>query len=65
MDMYEKFEKLLEKQNISAYRVAKETGLYPTLFSEWKHGKSIPKIDKIKKVADYFDVDINYFLEED
>lgn len=63
MFSYKKFEELLSKNNIKAYTVAKDTGLYPTLFSDWKSGKSIPKVDKIKILADYFGVSIEYFLE--
>lgn len=32
-------------------------------FSDWKSGKSKPKVDKLKKIADYFGVTIEYFLE--
>lgn len=61
--MYEKFAELLIRNNISAYKVAKKTGLSPTVFSDWKSGKSKPKIDKLKILADYFSVEIDYFLE--
>ena len=63
-NMYEKFAKLLEEREVTAYRVAKDTGLTTVLFSEWKSGKSNPKVDKLKKIADYFGVSIEYFLEE-
>lgn len=62
--MYEKFQKLLMNSGKTAYRVAKETGLSPTVFSDWKRGKSNPKIDKLKTLADYFGVSIEYFLED-
>lgn len=64
MFSYKKFAELLDKNNITAYRVAKDTGLYSPLFSEWKSGKSCPKVEKIKILADYFGVSIEYFLEE-
>lgn len=60
---YKKFEHLLDEKKITAYRVAKDTGFTPTLFSDWKSGKSKPKVDKLKKLADYFGVTIEYFLE--
>lgn len=60
--MYEKFLQLLEEKGITAYRVAKDTGLSSTLFSEWKSGKSKPKADKLKILADYFGVSIEFFL---
>ena len=62
--MYEKFERLVKARGISTYRVAKDTGLSTTVFSDWKSGKSKPKVDKLKKIADYFGVTIEYFLEE-
>lgn len=63
--MYEKFAKLIEERNITAYQVAKETGLTSTLFSEWKSGKANPKVDKLLKLAEYFDVPLEYFVKEE
>ena len=62
--MYEKFEQLISERGITAYRVAKDTNLAPTVFSDWKTGKSKPKVDKQMILAKYFDVPIEYFLEE-
>ena len=62
--MYQKFEQLVKARGISTYRVAKDIGLAPTVFSDWKSGKSKPKADKLKKIADYFGVTIEYFLEQ-
>ena len=61
--MYEKFQALLVERGLTAYRVAKDTGLSPMVFSDWKTGKSKPKADKLKILADYFRVSIEYFLE--
>lgn len=61
--MYQKFEQLVKARGITTYRVAKDIGLAPTVFSDWKSGKSNPKVDKLKKIADYFGVTIEYFLE--
>lgn len=61
--MYQKFEQLVKARGITTYRVAKDTGLSPMVFSDWKTGKSKPKADKLKKIADYFGVTIEYFLE--
>ncbi len=62
--MYKKFLELLNKRNITAYRVAKDTGISPVVFSEWKKGKSNPKIDKLTILAKYFDVSVEYFIED-
>ena len=60
--MYNKFLFLLKKSGLTSYRVAKDTGISPTVFSEWKKGKSNPKVDKLKILAEYFGVTIDYFL---
>lgn len=61
--MYKKFKQLLDDRGCTTYKVAKDLGFSPTLFSDWKSGKSNPKADKLKKIADYFGVTIEYFLE--
>ncbi len=60
--MYEIFEKLLEERNVTAYRVAKETGITTATFTSWKQGKYTPKQDKLQKIADFFDVSIDYLM---
>ena len=62
--MYEKFVALLEKTNKTAYQVSKDPGIAENIFSYWKSGRSKPKVDKLKILADYFGVSIEYFLEE-
>ena len=61
--MYEKFADLLVKTNKTAYQVAKDTGVPTATLSSWKKGEYTPKVDKLKVLADYFGVDINYFIE--
>ena len=61
--MYEKFAELLEKNNVTAYQVAKATGVATATLTEWKKGTYTPKVDKLKKIADYFGVSIEYFLD--
>ena len=61
--MYEKFACLLEKTHKTTYQVSKDTGISENIFSYWKNGRSKPKIDKLKILADYFGVSIEYFIE--
>lgn len=61
--MYEKFAELLGKSNKTAYQIAKDTGIAQSVLSDWKTGRSKPKADKLKILADYFGVSIEYFLE--
>lgn len=62
--MYKKFADLLSKTNKTIYRVAVDTGISTATLYDWRDGKSKPKIDKIKLIADYFGVSIEYFLEK-
>jgi repressor LexA len=32
-------------------------------FTDWKRGRSKPKAEKLKILADYFGVSVDYFLE--
>ena len=59
---YNIFENLLKMNNTTVYRVSKETGIAASTFSDWKSGRSVPKLDKIKLIATYFDVPLEYML---
>lgn len=61
---FERFKKLLDERNVTAYKVYLETGIPQSTLSDWKHGKSNPKLDKVKLLSDYFNVPIEYFLGE-
>lgn len=60
--MYERFARLLNQRNLKVADVCRGTGLPSSLFSEWKRGKSTPKADKMKKIADFFGVSVDYLL---
>lgn len=60
--MYERFALLLKENNLTAYRVAKETNISQTTFSEWKNGRSNPKLDKMQLIADYFHVTLDWLM---
>jgi transcriptional regulator with XRE-family HTH domain len=61
-NMYEIFAQLLEKYNVTPYKVSKETGVAQTTLSDWKRGRSTPKSDTMKKIADYFGVSVDYLM---
>lgn len=63
--MYETFNKLLKERNLTAYQVSKATGLSQTLFSDWKSGKYTPKVDKLMKLAEFFEVPLEVFLKKE
>lgn len=61
--MYNKFVELLKGKGVTVYQVSKDTGISNSTLSDWKAGRSEPKLDKLKKLADYFGVEVTYFLE--
>lgn len=59
-ESYSRFEKLLEIKGITAYKVAKETGITTTTITNWKNGKYVPKSDKLSKIAEFLGVSESY-----
>lgn len=62
---YELFAKIIEARGITPYRISKDTGLTTVLFTDWKKGKSKPKYDKLKIIADYLGVSVEYLQGEE
>lgn len=63
--MYSKYVKLRDEKGVSDYRVSVETGIPKSTFSEWKTGRSNPKLEKLSKIANFFDVSIEYFTSKE
>ena len=61
--LYEKYVELRNSKNLTDYRISEDTGIPKSTFSDWKSGRSKPKIEKLKILANYFGVSIEYFLE--
>ena len=62
--MYEKYCELRDKKGVTDYRVAAETGIFASTFTDWKNGRSKPGVEKLAKIAKFFGVPMEYFLEE-
>ena len=62
--MYSKYEELLKKSGETSYQMSKATGVGQNTLSNWKTGRSQPKIGKLQKIADHFGVPVTYFLED-
>ena len=61
--MIEKILELMKSQNVTAAKLTKETNLPNSAITEWKKGKSKPSLDAIVKIADYFNVSVDYILD--
>lgn len=62
--MYNKYEELLRETGKTSYQVSKDTGIAQSTLSDWKSGKSQPKMDKLQILAEYFEKPITYFIEK-
>lgn len=59
--MYQKYAELRDKNGVTDYRVATETGITKSTFTDWKNGKSSPKLEKLMKIAKFFNVPVEWF----
>ena len=62
--MYKKYCELRDRNNLTDYQVALATGITKSTFTDWKTGRSKPGIEKMYLLAKFFDVTIEYFLED-
>lgn len=58
--MYEIYCKLRDEKGLKDADVVKATGITKSTFSDWKSGRSKPKQDKLQKIADFFEVSLDY-----
>lgn len=59
--LYEKLETLCKEQGISIAKLERDCGIGNATVRRWD--KAFPRIDTLKKVADYLGKPIEYFLE--
>lgn len=59
---YQRFENLLRERDTTVYRVSKATGISASTFTDWKNGRSVPKSDKMRLIADFFEVSLDALL---
>jgi transcriptional regulator with XRE-family HTH domain len=59
--IFEKISKLASEKGILISSLEKTLGFGNGTIKKW--GESSPSVNKLKKVADYFGVSIEYFLE--
>lgn len=60
--MYEIYCKLRDEKGIRDADVAKNTNITKSTFSDWKNGRSVPKQEKLQKIADYLGVTLDYLM---
>lgn len=60
MTIFERIKELSKKSNISVKELALQLGFSENLFYRWK--TTNPKAEDLAKVADYFNVSVDYLL---
>lgn len=58
----ERFRFLLNKFQVSKYKLNKELGLPDTSLYNWQNGKREPSIESIIKLAEYFNCSVDYIV---
>ncbi len=62
--MWEIFKRLCDNNEKVPNNVAKELGIPSGTITGWKKGICKPKVEKLKLIADYFNVSLDYLLGE-
>lgn len=57
---FDRYTQLLKKNGVTSAYVSRKTGIPQPTFSDWKKGKSAPKLDKLAKIAQLFNVSVEY-----
>lgn len=63
--MYKNYAKIRDSKGLTDYAIAKGTGISSGTFGDWKKGNYQPKIDKLKKIADFLDVPLDLIINGD
>lgn len=61
-EIYERFEELRQLKGVTVYAVSKATEISTATFTNWKKGKYTPKREKMQKIADFFNVSVDYIM---
>ena len=61
--MYDNFVKIVQEKGLTAYRVAKDTGISTATLSNWKNGAYRPKVDKLVILAEYFGIQVEDLIK--
>lgn len=59
---YEVFQKLCEEKGVKPSQVSRATGVATATLTNWKKGGYTPKQDKLKAIADFFNVSLDYLV---
>lgn len=58
----DRFIQIIQTKQLTAYKVAKGTGISQGLMNEYKNGVKLPTAQNLVKIADYLNCSIDYLL---
>ena len=60
--MWEVFEEILKREGITISEAARRCGMAPSTLTDWRAGRYTPKADKMQKIAEVFNVSLEYLM---
>ena len=63
-DVYKIYDAIRRERGLSESYVAEKTGIAKSTFWRWKHGKLIPKVEKLEKIAEVLEVPVSALFKE-
>ena len=60
--LIERLRYLMAAENITQYALSKKVGISQSTICNWLNGKKEPCIESLWKIADYFDVTVDYLI---
>lgn len=64
MAQYERYAELRDQAGLTDYAVAKRAGIVASTLSDWKSGRSIPKLQKLTRIAEAVNAKLDDLIEE-
>ena len=58
--MYQKYAELRDSRELTDYAVSKRSGVARSVLSDWRNGKHSPNVENLTKIAEFFNVSIEY-----
>ena len=60
IEVIERIEELMKQRGIKAIQLCFATGISTGNFSDWRRGRSVPSLQALIAIADYFDVSLDF-----
>lgn len=62
MNFSQRLEELMNRNGITKFRLSKQLNVSPSTISNWLNGESSPNIDRIRQIAEFFNVSTDFLL---